>query len=403
MANVDWFKDAIVYHILIDRFAGLKSKDWNRPEFLGGNIKGITEKLGYLHDLGINTLWLSPFYKTSAYHGYHITNFMKVDPRYGSFEDLEELVKAAHHNGMRIIADFVPNHCSNQHPFFLEAVEDKNSKYFKWFIFKKWPHDYLCFLGVRELPKLNLDYPETRDHILMAAKYWLSVGLDGFRLDHVIGPKHSFWKYFRKEIKATFPQALLIGEAWLEGIQFKHLKTIQIRNKFIRWLFGVSQDRLQQEYYGELDGILDFGFREIMKKHIALGRKTDQSEKLRFILTRHFAGYPKDYFLATFLDNHDMNRFLFECNNDIEKLKTAATLQFQFEQPIIIYYGTEVGMTHDRPIEINKLYSDLEARQPMVWDNPNTEIFNFYRELIKNKMDTAETTKWGSGHRNILI
>lgn len=385
MANADWFKNAIVYHILIDRFAGLKSKDWNRPEFLGGNIKGITEKLDYLRELGVNTLWLSPFYKTSAYHGYHVTDFMKVEPRFGRFEDLEELIKAAHSSGIRIIADFVPNHCSKQNPFFLEAVKDKSSKYFNWFIFKKWPHHYLCFLDFRDLPKLNLDYPETRDYIVKAAKYWLSVGFDGFRLDHVIGPKHSFWKYFRKEIKAAYPQAVLIGEAWLEGINFKHLRTLQIKNKFIRWLFGISQDSIQKEYYGELDGILDFRFQELMKTHIAHGRLTGQNEILRSVLERHFARYPQGYFLATFLDNHDMNRFYFECNNDIEKLKAAATLQFQFEQPVIIYYGTEVGMSHDQPVVVNKPHSDLEARQPMAWDYLNAEIFQFYRELIKNR------------------
>jgi len=286
---------------------------------------------------------------------------------------------------MRIIADFVPNHCSKQHPFFLEAVTDKSSKYYNWFIFKKWPRDYLCFLDHRDLPKLNLNHPETRDYILKAAKYWLSVGFDGFRLDHVIGPKHSFWKYFRKEIKAAYPQAVLIGEAWIGGINFKHLSTIQIKNKYIRWLFRISQESIQKEYYGELDGVLDFRFQMLMKTHIAQGWTTGQNKMLRSVLKSHFAKYPQDFFLATFLDNHDMNRFLFECNNDIEKLKAAAALQFEVKQPIIIYYGTEAGMTHDRPVCVNRPHSDLEARKPMVWDYPDTEIYQFYKELIKNR------------------
>jgi cyclomaltodextrinase len=311
---------------------------------------------------------------------------MKVEPNFGKMEDLEELIKKANDIGIRIIADFVPNHCSKHHPFFLEAQNNKNSQYFKWFIFNKWPNDYLCFLDVKELPKLNLDYPETRDHIVNAAKYWLSMGIDGFRLDHVMGPKHSFWKYFTKEIKATFPRAVLIGEAWLEGVRFKHLKTIQIKKKFVRWLLGVSQDSVQKEYYGELDGVLDFRFLELVKIHIARSRGSGHSEILGPALNRHFAGYPKDYFLATFLDNHDMNRFLFECNNDIEKLKAAATVQFQLEQPVIIYYGTEAGMTHNKPVVVNKPLSDLEARQPMIWQNPNLEVFNFYRELIKTRV-----------------
>lgn len=389
MTNAHWFKQAIVYHILIDRFAGFKSGDWNTPEFLGGNIKGITEKLGYLKELGVNTLWLSPFFETSAYHGYHVTDFLKIEPHFGELEDLEELIKKANQSGIRIIADFVPNHCSKHHPFFIEAQNDKNSKYFKWFTFNKWPHDYLCFLDVKELPKLNLDYPETRDYIINAAKYWLSIGIDGFRLDHVMGPKHSFWKYFRKEIKTADPKTVLIGEAWLEGIRIKHLKTIHIKNKFIRWLFRwlfrLSQDSVQKEYYGELDGVLDFRFQELMKIHINRNRAFGQSNIIRSALKRHFAGYPRDYFLATFLDNHDMNRFLFECHNDIDKLKAAATIQFQFEQPVIIYYGTETGMTHHNPVVVNRPHSDLEARQPMNWQNPNPEVFSFYRQLIKDR------------------
>jgi glycosidase len=311
MRNSDWFKQAIVYHIVIDRFAGFESGDWKTPGFLGGKLKGITEKLGYLKVLGVNTLWLSPFYETSAYHGYHVTDFMRVEPSFGRREDLEELVKKAGDNGMRIIADFVPNHCSKHHPFFLEAQKNKRSQYFKWFTFTKWPHDYLCFLDVAALPKLNLDHPETRDHIIDAAKYWLSTGIDGFRLDHVMGPKHSFWKYFRKEIKTEFPQAVLIGEAWLEGIKFNHLKTIQLRNKYVRWLFRLSQDSVQKEYYGELDGVLDFRFRELVTMHIARRPAHEQKRGLESALKRHFAGYPADYFLATFLDNHDTSRFLF--------------------------------------------------------------------------------------------
>ena len=386
MKSSGWFKHAIVYHIMIDRFAGFGPGNRNTPGFLGGNLKGVTEKLGYLKALGINTLWLSPFYETSAYHGYHITNFMKVEPNFGKREDLRELIKKAGDNGMRIIADFVPNHCSRHHPFFLEAQKDKGSNFFKWFTFIKWPHDYLCFLDVKDLPKLNLDTPETRDHILDAAKYWLSMGIDGFRLDHVIGPKHAFWNYFRKEIKAEFPQAVLIGEAWLEGIQFKHLKTIQIKNKYARWFFRLSQDSVQKEYYGELDGVLDFRFRELVTLHIARNRATGQENVLESALKRHFAAFSGDYFLATFLDNHDMNRFLFECGNDIEKLKAAAAIQFQIDQPVIIYYGTETGMTHQNPVTVNRPGSDLEARHPMNWQSPNPDIFNFYRELIKTRL-----------------
>ncbi|MHB8908570.1 MAG: alpha-amylase family glycosyl hydrolase [Syntrophales bacterium] len=389
MAPTDWFQNAIIYHLLIDRFAGVTSADRLRPEFLGGNLRAVVEKLPYLDELGINTLWLSPFCKTSAYHGYHVTDFLSIEPRFGTLADLRNLISSVHRSGMRVIADFVPNHCSSRHPFFQEARKDRQSRYVNWFLFERWPDDYLCFLDVKELPKLNLGHPETRGHIIGAARYWLSLGLDGFRLDHVIGPKHSFWKEFRREIKKDYPAAVLIGEAWLEGVTWRHLKTLQINRKYLRWMFGVSQEAIQREYYGELDGVLDFGFRNMIGPRLAHGRGTAPDRELRQLLRRRLRTYPRDYFLPTFLDNHDTNRFLYECGNEKEKLKAAARLQFSLNQPPIIYYGTEVGMTHELPVGTGGMHSDLQARQPMIWDHPDCDLLSFYKQLIRKRKGAA--------------
>ncbi len=386
-ASTGWFRNAIIYHVLIDRFAGVTVADRLRPEFLGGNLPALTEKLPYLKDLGINTLWISPFCKTSAYHGYHVTDFFQVEPRFGTEDDLKRLIGSAHACGIRLIADFVPNHCSRMHPFFQEARSDRRSTYCKWFLFTRWPDRYLCFLDVRELPKLNLDWPETRNHIVGAAKHWLSLGLDGFRLDHVIGPRHSFWKFFRSEIKKDYPAAVLIGEAWLAGINWRHLKTLHINHRYLRWIFGVSQEGIQREYYGELDGVLDFRFRNLVCSRVAHGPGGPPDEALERILTERLLTYPKDYFLPSFLDNHDMNRFLYECQNDAEKLKAAAVLQFSLRQPPIIYYGTEVGMTHECPVGIGSPHSDLQARQPMSWTGQDGELFQFYQRLILQRKE----------------
>jgi glycosidase len=385
MAAIDWFQDAIIDHVLIDRFAGFTPKEGLKPDFLGGTLRGITDRLPYLENLGINTLWLSPFCKTSAYHGYHVMDFFKIEPRFGSLDDLKTLIDRAHISGIRIIADFVPNHCSRHHPFFEEARKNRQSRYFNWFIFDKWPDDYLCFLDVRELPKLNLDFPEARDHIVDAAKYWLSLGIDGFRLDHVIGPRHAFWKHFRREIKKDYPAAVLIGEAWLEGINRKHLKTIHIKNKYLRWIFGASQESIQKEYVGELDGVLDFRFRNLVCSHVAHGTGTVSDDVLADALRKRRLTYPPDYFLPTFLDNHDMNRFLFDSGNDKDKLKAAAYLQFSLKQPPVIYYGTEVGMTHESPVSVGIPHSDLQARHPMLWSRQDKGLLAFYKILIHRR------------------
>jgi glycosidase len=217
--STEWFRKAVIYQILIDRFVGCGSDGWDKPQFLGGTIRGIIQRLDYIKDLGVNTLWISPFYKTDQYHGYHVMDFYQVEPRFGNVEDLKELIDFVHKAGMRIIADFVPNHVSDQHPYFLDARKRVDSPYYDWFYFNHWPNDYLCFLSIGSLPKLNLDNLSTRKHIIDAAKFWLSLGLDGYRLDHCIGPTHKFWKLFRVEIKSQFPDCILIGEACLMGIK----------------------------------------------------------------------------------------------------------------------------------------------------------------------------------------
>ena len=384
MSGVDWFKNTVIYHILIDRFAGFQSSEnWDQPIFLGGTIRGIINKLPYLKDLGVTTLWISPFYQTSVYHGYHITNFYQVDPHFGSIEDVKDLIHTSHENNLHIITDFVPNHCSKEHPFFKEAQKIKNSQYKEWFYFTNWPNEYLCFLSVKDLPKLNLDNLPTREYIINAAKFWLDIGFDGFRLDHIIGPSHRFWKYFYKEIKDHYSNVVLIGEAWMTGIKKKELRTIQVHNKFFRWLSGVASNHLLQEYIGELDGVLDFKVQELIQKHILNPRVT--TKKLEKQLKKHYTHFTDNFFLPTFLDNHDMDRFLFKCENHKEKLKVAATIQFALPQPPIIYYGTEIGMTQTKSQWVYPLNGDVQARQPMNWNTQDLELLTFYKKLIKQK------------------
>jgi glycosidase len=384
MSGVDWIKNSIIYHIFIDRFAGFHStENWDKPIFLGGTISGIINKLSYLKDLGVTTLWISPFYKTSAYHGYHITDFYQVDPHFGTVEDIKDLIQTAHTQNLHIIADFIPNHCSKEHPFFKDAQNDKNSLYKDWFYFTHWPDEYLCFLSVKEIPKLNLNNLLTRDHIVDAAKYWLNMGLDGFRLDHVIGPSHEFWRYFKQEIKNHYPNAVLIGEAWMMGIKHQELNTLQVRNKFFKWLLGAASDNLFKEYTGELDGILDFKVQELLKKHVTDPKISEIM--LEKQLQNHYSHFPKNFLLPTFLDNHDMDRFLFECGNNKAKLKTAASIQFSLPQPAIIYYGTEIGMTQTTSQWTLPSNGDLQARQPMNWNTQDQEILTFYKKLIQKK------------------
>jgi len=378
-------KDAIIYQILIDRFSGC-DKNLNISDFLGGTINGITEKLDYLSKLGINIIWISPFYETHQYHGYHITDFRKVDPHYGSISDLQELVNRAHEKGIKIIADFVPNHCSRHHPFFLEAQRDRNSKYYNWFYFKSWPDNFLCFLNEKDLPKLNLDFPETRMYILEVASYWLSLGIDGFRVDHVIGPSHDFWRYFYNNIKKGYPDSIIFGEAWAKGLKPEYFKSININNKFWRRIFGISQEKLQLEYYGEFDGILDFELNKLVIDTIKKGHDLLNNRKFLENVKRHLNKFPNYYFPVTFLDNHDMDRFLYHCNGNINVLLKAIEFLLSIKQPVVIYYGTENGVYNKIPVLANNENSDLFVREPMNWNSLNYELYDKLRSLFIRKI-----------------
>jgi glycosidase len=385
--NTKWFSEAIIYHILIDRFAGYNPElDWEKPEFIGGNIRGIIDKADYIKGLGINTIWLSPFYQTTAYHGYHITDFYKPDARFGSLQDIKDIISVFHKKNIRILLDFVPNHCSLLHPFFQLAQRDKTSKYRKWFYINSYNGKYLSFMHFKELPKFNLNYPEARNYIIGAAKYWISLGFDGLRLDHAIGPPYDFWKSFSQEIKLQNPETVLIGEAWLEGLKFRDLKTIHIRHKYWRWLTGISPFHIQLDYYNVFDGVLDFYFRHRITEYIAW--KDNFSEQTMLLvkkLTHHYEKFPQGYFLPSFIDNHDMNRFLYDAGQNIEKLKTAFIVQISLPQPPIIYYGTETGLSHHKPVRWDVPYSDLQARKPMPWNDLNQPLINFVKNEINKR------------------
>jgi glycosidase len=384
MSEASWLHNATIYHILIDRFAGFPSIDHSdEPVFIGGTLKGITEHLSYLQRLGVTAIWISPFYRTSAYHGYHITDFLSVDPHFGTKQDLKDLIDQTHKRGMKILADFVPNHCSRFHPFFIDAQKNSNSPYRQWFYFTKWPEKYLCFLSISDLPKLNLNNHEVRQHIIDAALYWLSLGFDGFRLDHVIGPSHRFWKYFVSSVKKEYPQIVLIGEAWMQGIKFHELNTIHMDGKLWKWLRGNSSDTLLTSYIGVLDGVLDFRVQQLMKQYVS--DASCSKNDLDAMFSNHFKKYPSSYVLPVFLDNHDMDRFMFSCKNNVELLKDAAKILFSLEQPIIIYYGTELGMSQQKSIWSMTDHGDILARAPMQWDKVDSSLFSFYQDLIKQR------------------
>jgi len=378
----EWFQNSVIYQIMIDRFAGVEEPgNWHNPEYIGGDLQGIKERLDYLEGLGVDLIWISPFYEGEAYHGYHITDMYSVDAEFGTEQDLKELIDEVHERDMKIIADFVPNHVSVEHEFFREASSFPNSEYRDWFYFREWPDSYLSFLDFdQDLVKLNLENRDARAHVIDAAKKWLELGLDGYRLDHVVGTSHSFWNHFEEEIHSEFPEAVVVGEAWFNEIGFEHLETFKMPRKYLNAVTG-SQELAQRNYIGVLDGVLDFKAREIVLS--VFGSDLLPDSLAESFLKLHYSHYPEDFVLPNFLDNHDTNRALYELGNDKEKLKKAFSLILEQDQPTVIYYGTEVGMTQHQGMKDFEKHGDLQARKPMQWENFDSDLMKFFQNQIQ--------------------
>lgn len=393
-----WLKDAVIYHVLIDRFARGHGQDWldpdhAKPVFCGGDLQGVIDRLDYLRDLGVNAILLSPFHPTTAYHGYHVLDFFGVDPRFGNMETVKTLITRAHEKGIRVIMDFVLNHVSDRHPFFLEARNDPGSRYRGWFSFTKWPDRYLSFLNFPDLPKLNLKNPEVRAYMAKVALYWLEAGFDGFRLDHIIGIPHEVFGGLRRVIKERNPEAVLFGEAVKGKIRWRELKTLQLRHKHLIYLFGRlginTTFFMQLQYRRELDGVFDFFFRDMAKAFLVRRSWYKPGWLLAGVLKFHYALYPKAFSLIVLLNNADHDRFSFLLEGDRDRLKEAIRLQFSQRQPVIIFYGSEAGVrqTASRKFKVygDKLNGDLAIRPTMPWNRPDPVMFDFYRRLIARK------------------
>jgi maltose alpha-D-glucosyltransferase/alpha-amylase len=246
-----WYQRAVFYEILVRGF-------YDGNDDGTGDLRGITAKLDYLEWLGIDCLWLLPFYQSPLRDGgYDISDFWTVLPEYGDLADAVELIEESHRRGIKIIADLVMNHTSDQHPWFLESRQDRTNPKADWFVWSdddtrysdariiftdteksNWTFDpqrgqYYWHRFFSHQPDLNYDNPEVADGMLDVVRYWLDIGLDGFRLDAVpylferegtngenLAETHAYLKRVRKEVDSVYPGRVLLAEAnqWPEDV-----------------------------------------------------------------------------------------------------------------------------------------------------------------------------------------
>lgn len=361
----EWMNQAVIYHIFLDRFhpgtpEGVFEHAGGAMSRHGGTLAGVRQALPYLAELGVTCLWFSPLGPSETYHRYDTIDYFGVDPELGTDAELRALITDAHRAGIRIWLDFVPSHSSWHHPAFQAAQQDQSSPSYPWYIFDDWPHSYRNFMqSSRYLPSFNTEDPGARGHLIDAATYWLrEFDVDGYRIDHVIAAGMDFWLALRRATEEVKHDVVLVGEA------------------------TDTPDCLRR-YRGRLHGILDFPLARVLRLTFGAGAWTlDQLDSFLNAYEEYMSDGPGT---VSFLDNHDMDRFLWVANNDVARLKMAAICQFSLRATPAVYYGTEIGLTQQEGKANIGFGGDTQARGDMSWD-PNTwnrDLFSFYQALIR--------------------
>jgi alpha-amylase len=372
----DWVRGAVFYEVFVRSF---QDSDGDGV----GDLQGLISKLDYLNDgdpatdsdLEVDALWLMPVFESPSYHGYDVVDYESVDAEYGTNEDFRRLLDEAHRRGMRVIVDFVMNHSSSRHPWFVESASSPESPKRDWYVWRPdnpgwkqpWADDrggndtwheqdgafyYGVFWG--GMPDLNFRTPAVREEMKRLAALWLGRGVDGFRLDatrHLFanGPgdlqndqpqTFEVLDELGDHVRAASPRALLVGENWTET-------------------------PVIARYYASLPMSFNFPLASAIVEGANAGEAGGIAAKLREMAEL----YPPGALDAPFLTNHDMPRLATQLGEDPRKLRAAAAVLLTLPGAPFLYYGEEVGLQNGPGRE------DQHKRTPMPWDAGETGGF----------------------------
>ena len=380
-----WFGEGLTYQIFPDRFCRSRLPDmaempagrrlhgnWEDVpdylpdgdgeycrDFFGGDLAGIREKLPYLRELGVETLYLCPIFEASSNHRYNTGDYRRIDPMLGTEEDFRALCQEAHDLGIRVILDGVFNHNGRDSRYFnadgrydtLGAAQSQDSPYYPWFHFHPWPTDYDAWWGIRDLPAVNEDAPSYRDFIFggedSVIRHWLRAGADGWRLDVADELPDDFIAGIRQAMDETKPGCLLLGEVWEDGSN----KIAYSQRR--RYLLG-----------GETHCLMNYPFRTAALCYLWGGDAAEFRESMETLREN----YPAPAFLSAmnFLGTHDTPRVLsllgegqapaekaeravYRLDPEEERLgkerwKLASALLYAFPGSPMLFYGDEAGL-----------------------------------------------------------
>lgn len=387
----DWVPHTVWYQIFPDRFcrdtASQKPNALPWPaaedavtnnEHYGGTLRGITEKLGYLADLNITGLYLNPINVSPSVHKYDTSDYLNIDPAFGSADDLHTLVKEAHARGIKVMLDGVFNHCGWDFALWQDVVRNgKASPYFDWFIVKEWPFEtvaepeceaaasrsrpsgtngksgrYSVFAYVDTMPKLNTNNPAVVDYLLNVCETWVrSYDIDGLRLDVANELSHTFCRQLYRRMRSLKKGFYLLGEIWRSALP---------------WLRG-----------GELDSVMNYPLALCFWKFFY--DKTLPALTFEREINAVFTAYPEPVTVGLFnlLDSHDTPRLFTRNDGDASAVWQQYALLLSLPGSPCIYYGSEVLLAGG---------NDPDCRRCMPWQaieaGEYAEPMSMMRQLI---------------------
>ncbi|WAA11859.1 glycoside hydrolase family 13 protein [Fervidibacillus halotolerans] len=409
-----WWKESVVYQIYPRSF-----KDANGDGI--GDLKGITEKLDYIKDLGANVIWLCPMYKSpNDDNGYDISDYHAIMDEFGTMDDFDTLLNEIHKRGMKLIIDLVINHTSDEHPWFIESRSSKNSPKRDWYIWRDgkdgkepnnwesifggsaWEYDretdqYYLHLFSKKQPDLNWENEEVRKALQEMVLWWLDKGIDGFRIDAISHIKKKPGLPDMPNPKGlpyvpAFPYMMNVEgiDEFLKEFSEKTFKKYDIMT--VGEANGVKvndAERWVGENKGYFNMIFQFEHLELWDKGINKGVDV---LNLKRTLTRWQKGLEGKGWNALFIENHDQPRSVSTWGDDQrywkESAKMLGALYFFMKGTPYIYQGQEIGMTN--------------VQFPRIEDYNDVGMRNFY-ELERKKGRTHQEIMeviWKKGRDN---
>jgi maltose alpha-D-glucosyltransferase / alpha-amylase len=417
-----WYKSAVIYNCDVRTFL-----DSNGDGV--GDFRGLQRRLDYLAGLGITAVWLMPFYASpDRDDGYDITNYYDVDPRYGTLGDFVEFTRAARQRGIRVIADLVVNHTSDEHPWFKEARSSRDSRYRDWYVWSaRRPRDWnkgMVFPGVQKStwtrdpqsgewyfhrfydfqPDLNTSHPEVQAEIRRIMGFWLQLGVSGFRVDavpFVIGKKgpnvkpheqYDMLRDLRAFLSWRSDDAILLAEANVQpqtdlqyfgeaGERMQMMFNFQVNQHLFHALAAADASSLAEamERTKPRPATAQWGVFLRNNDELDLGRLTrPQREKV-------FAEFGPEKSMQLY-DRGIRRRLPPMLNGDQRRLRMAMSLMFTLPGTPVVRYGDEIGMGDDLGLEERQC-----SRTPMQW---STEPHGGFSKAAKTILPVIDKGPW---------